>query len=65
MGAGMPESWVSADDVAGHIGPSKDADYAPMAESRRPFHNVGRLRMFGPGAVDRRVRGNAAADEDA
>ena len=58
MGAGMPESWVFADDVAGHIGASKDS-------SGRPFHNVGRLRMFWPGAVDRRVRGNAAADEDA
>jgi len=61
----MPESFVSADDVADCIGRSQDAYHTLIPDREMPFYNVGRLLMFRLSAVGRGVRGNAAADEDA
>lgn len=58
----MPEPWLSADDIAAHLGVTKDTIYAWIAEKRMPAHKVGRLWKFQASKVDQWVRGNGAAD---
>lgn len=58
----MPEPWLSADDIAAHLGVTKDTIYAWIAEKRMPAHKVGRLWKFQASKVAQWVRGNGAAD---
>lgn len=52
----MAEPWMSADDIAAHLGVSKDTVYAWIAEKGMPAHRVGRLGKFQAGEVDDWVR---------
>lgn len=67
----MAEPWLSADDIAAHLGIPKDTVYAWIAERAMPAHKVGlgRLWMFQASEIDEWVRrGGASAstrDEDA
>jgi excisionase family DNA binding protein len=47
---------MSADDIARHLGVSKDTVYAWIAEKGMPAHRVGRLWKFQAGEVDGWVR---------
>jgi excisionase family DNA binding protein len=61
----MAEPWLSADDIAVHLGVSKDTVYAWIAEKRMPAHKVGRLWKFQTSEVDKWVRtGGAAGDSE-
>jgi len=59
----MSEPWLSADDIASHLGVTKDTVYTWIAEKGMPAHKVGRLWKFQSIEVDGWVRrGGAAID---
>ena len=57
----MSEPWLSADDIAAHLGVTKDTVYAWIAEKQMPAHKVGRLWRFQASEVDEWVRGGGTA----
>lgn len=57
----MTESWLSADDIATHLGVTKDTVYAWIADKSMPAHKIGRLWKFQASEVDDWVRGGGAA----
>ena len=57
----MPDSWVSADDIAIHLGVSKDTVYRWIKRKELPAHRVGRLWKFQHVEVDAWVREGHAA----
>ena len=60
----MADPWMSADDVAAHLGVTKDTVYTWIAERAMPAHKVGRLWKFQASEVDDWVRGGNAATTD-
>ena len=61
----MAEPWLSADDIAAHLGITKDTVYTWITDKRMPAHKVGRLWKFQTSEVDEWVRnGSAASSED-
>jgi excisionase family DNA binding protein len=62
----VSEPWLSADDIAAHLGVTKDTVYTWIAEKDMPTHKAGRLWKFQSAEVDDWVRrGDAAADDTA
>ncbi|UKA69163.1 helix-turn-helix domain-containing protein (plasmid) [Arthrobacter sp. FW306-05-C] len=57
----MVEPWLSADDIATHLGVTKDTVYAWIAEKHMPAHKVGRLWKFQTSEIDEWVRAGGAA----
>lgn len=58
----MSEPWLSAEDLATHLGVTKDSVYAWIANKGMPAHRVGRLWRFQVSEVDTWVpRGGANA----
>ncbi len=54
------EPWVSLDDIARHLGISRDTVYRWIDDRAMPAHKVGRLWKFKVSEVDTWVReGNA------
>lgn len=61
----MVEPWLSADDIAAHLGITTDTVYAWIAEKGMPAHRLGRLWKFQTSEVDEWVRsGGAASSSD-
>lgn len=60
----MPEPWLSADDIAGHLGVTKDTVYTWIAEKGMPAHKLGRLWKFQSAEVDDWVRREGAPADD-
>jgi excisionase family DNA binding protein len=60
----VPNHWLSADDIAAHLGVTKDTVYALIAEKGMPAHKVGRLWKFQTSEVDEWVRSGSAASSD-
>jgi len=58
------ESWVSAEQVAQHLGVVKDTVYRWREHKGLPAHKIGRLWKFQLSEVDEWVRAGGA-DEDA
>lgn len=57
------DPWVSADDIAGHLGVAKDSIYRWIEDRGLPAHRIGRLWKFKRSEVDEWVRsGGAGAD---
>jgi len=48
----VSEPWLSADDIAAHLGVTKDTAYTWIAEKDMPAHKVGRLWKFQSAEVD-------------
>lgn len=61
---GMENKWLSADEIADHLGISKDTLYAWISNRGLPAHRVGRLWKFQVTEVDRWVRSGRAGDEN-
>lgn len=62
-GDNLIEPWVSADDIAAHLGVTKDTVYSWIADKGMPAHKIGRLWKFQASEVDGWVRrGGAAAN---
>ncbi|WP_327270053.1 excisionase family DNA-binding protein [Streptomyces sp. NBC_01218] len=60
----MTEQWLSAADIAAHLGITKDTVYAWTAMKGMPTHKVGRLSKFQSSEVDVWVGSANAADSD-
>ena len=61
----MAEPWVTAEDVAKHLGVVKDTIYRWRECRRLPAHKVGRLWKFQISEVDEWVRLGGADDTTA
>lgn len=57
----VPEPWLSADDIAAHLGVTKDTVYTWIAEKQMPAHKLGRLWKFQASEIDEWVRRGCAA----
>jgi excisionase family DNA binding protein len=57
----LSDPWLSADDIATHLGVTKDTVYVWIAEKGMPAHKVGRLWKFQASEVDEWVRSGSAA----
>lgn len=55
-GASMPEPWLSAEEIAAHLGVTKDTVYSWIADKAMPAHKIGRLWKFQASEVDSWVR---------
>ena len=62
-GSNVAEPWFSADDIATHLGVTKDTVYTWISDKGMPAHKIGRLWKFQASEVDDWARrGGAAAD---
>ena len=59
----MSEPSLSADQIASHLGVTKDTVYAWIAAKGMPAHKVGRLWKFQVSEVDEWVRSGGASSE--
>ncbi|MFT0848209.1 helix-turn-helix domain-containing protein [Actinomycetaceae bacterium L2_0104] len=59
----MNEPWLSTDEIAAHLGVTKDTVYAWIADKGMPAHKIGRLWKCQASEVDDWVRTGAAASD--
>ncbi|MGB4674878.1 MAG: helix-turn-helix domain-containing protein [Azovibrio sp.] len=59
----MTEPWVSVDQIAGHLGVTRDSIFRWIDRKGLPAHRVGRLWKFKVSEVDEWVRGGGADEE--
>lgn len=59
------ERWVTVDEVATHLGVTRDSVYRWMAKKDLPAHQVGRRWRFRLSEVDQWVESGQAASSDA
>lgn len=52
----MSQPWLSAEEIAVHLGVTKDTVYAWITDRDMPAHKVGRLWKFQSNEVDDWVR---------
>ena len=57
----VAEPWVSAEEIAAHLGITKDTVYDWIADKAMPAHRVGRLWKFQVSEIDEWVRSGGAA----
>jgi len=57
----VSQPWLSAEEIAVHLGVTKDTVYAWIADRGMPAHKVGRLWKFQSDEVDEWVRHGGAA----
>lgn len=60
----MSEAWLSVEDIAEHLGVSKDTVYTWVAKKDMPAHKVGRLWKFQASEIDDWVRSGGAAVQE-
>lgn len=60
--AAMTDRWLSVEEIAEHLGISKDTVYAWISKKAMPAHRVGRFWKFQRVEVDAWVR-SGGADE--
>ena len=48
----MSDRWLSVEEIAEHLGVSKDTIYAWISKKNMPAHRVGRLWKFQKAEVD-------------
>jgi excisionase family DNA binding protein len=58
------EPWVSLDEIAGHLGVSRDTVYRWIENKGMPAHKLGRLWKFQVSEVNEWVRAGKAADPE-
>ena len=59
----MTDRWLSVDEIAEHLGVSKDTVYAWIAKRSMPAHKVGRLWKFQRVEVDSWVKAGGASED--
>lgn len=60
----MSEPWLSVEDIAEHLGVSKDTVYTWVANRGMPAHKVGRLWKFQASEIDDWIRSGGAAVQE-
>lgn len=55
--------WLSVDEIAKHLGVSKDTIYNWINQRNMPAHKVGRFWKFQAPEVDTWIRSGGAADQ--
>ncbi len=59
----MEERWLSADEIAGHLGVAKETIYRWIERKKLPAHRIGKFWKFKVSEVDDWVRSGQARDE--
>ena len=59
----LTDRWLSVEEIAEHLGISKDTVYAWIAKRQMPAHKVGRLWKFQRVEVDSWVKAGGAIDD--
>ena len=57
------DRWLGVEEIAGHLGVSKDTVYVWIAKRGMPAHRVGRLWKFQKKEVDGWVKKGGASNE--
>lgn len=57
----MDDRWMSVEEIAAHLGVSKDTLYTWVSSKRMPGHRVGRFWKFKKDEVDDWVRSGGAS----
>ncbi|MGL4507626.1 MAG: helix-turn-helix domain-containing protein [Aeromonas sobria] len=60
----MSDRWLSVEEIAEHLGVSKDTVYAWISKRNMPAHRIGRLWKFKIEEVDEWVKSGGAADDE-
>ena len=60
----MSDRWLSVEEIAEHLGVSRDTVYTWVNEKGMPAHKVGKLWKFSTVEVDKWVRSGKAASKD-
>lgn len=58
------ERWVSVEEIANHLGVSKETVYKWLEKQKVPAHRIGKLWKFKPSEVDEWVVSGGAATLD-
>ncbi len=58
----MSDRWLSVEEIATHLGVSKDTIYAWIAKKHMPAHRVGRLWKFQKSEIDDWVKAGSAGE---
>lgn len=56
------EPWYSVEDIASHLGVSKETVYRWLKRGAIPAHKVGKLWKFKPSEVDKWVQDGGASE---
>ncbi|MBK7767398.1 MAG: helix-turn-helix domain-containing protein [Sulfuritalea sp.] len=59
----MSDRWLSVEEIAEHLGVSKDTVYAWIPKKSMPAHRVGRLWKFQKVEVDVWIKAGGANEE--
>ena len=59
----MSDRWLSVEEIADHLGVSKDTVYAWISKKSMPAHRVGRLWKFQKSEVDQWIKVGGASDD--
>lgn len=59
----MTDRWLSVEEIAEHLGVSKDTVYAWISKRHMPAHKVGRLWKFQKAEVNDWVKDGGASEE--
>jgi excisionase family DNA binding protein len=60
----MPDRWVSAEEVAAHLGVQQDTVYKWIARKNLPAHKAGRLWRFQVSEVDAWLKAGGAVPKN-
>lgn len=60
----MSDRWLSVEEIAEHLGVSKDTVYAWISKRNMPAHRIGRLWKFQAEEIDGWVRSGGAAESE-
>lgn len=60
----MPESWVSVEEVASHLGVARESVYRWIEGKGLPAHRVGRLWKFRLSEVDKWIEAGGAGQDE-
>ena len=58
------ERWISLEEIAKHVGCSKDTIRAWIKKGTIPYHKVGRMYKFRISEVDAWIESGQSADAD-
>lgn len=57
------ERWLSVEEIAKHLGVSKETVYRWLEKQKVPAHRIGKLWKFKPSEVDQWVVSGGATDK--